>query len=202
MELAGETAASQPSQPKNVHSARVVASFDARRNADDPIIRKQLSKQLWRALRRQRRIRQEGDFINLAESGRGSRQLARLHTKNHVDKRIAQLRDDAGVIRTGSAELAEVFASFFESLYKAEGAMASTSEAVPSAEGVNPVTVEEVEEALRKLKSGRSGADDGLVAEMLKTGHTDLLMALAAFFLTSSLATWLRLRIGLWRGSP
>ena len=41
------------------------------------------------------------------------------------------------------------------------------------------MTVEEVEDALRKMKHKKTGAEDGLVAEMLKTGHRGLLVALS-----------------------
>ena len=42
--------------------------------------------------------------------------------------------------------------------------------------------VDEVEQSLHALKAGRTGAEDGLVAEMLKTGHRGLVEALASFF--------------------
>ena len=40
----------------------------------------------------------------------------------------------------------------------------------------------EIEEALKRLRNLKTGADDGLVAEMLKTGHTGLVEAIAMFF--------------------
>ena len=46
---------------------------------------------------------------------------------------------------------------------------------------VVPVTVHEVTKALKRLKGGRTGADDGLVAEMLKTGHLTLLETILHF---------------------
>ena len=44
------------------------------------------------------------------------------------------------------------------------------------------MTASEVSEALQKLKNLRTAADDGLVAEMLKTGHSGLLDAMAELF--------------------
>jgi hypothetical protein len=44
------------------------------------------------------------------------------------------------------------------------------------------VEVGEVNEALKHMKNLKTGADDGLVAEMLKTGHGGLLEVLALFF--------------------
>ena len=45
--------------------------------------------------------------------------------------------------------------------------------------GVEPVTFDEVRRALQKLKTG---SDDGLVAEVMRTGHHGLLMLLAELF--------------------
>jgi hypothetical protein len=44
------------------------------------------------------------------------------------------------------------------------------------------VCVPEVESALKRLKNQRTGADDGLVAEIMKTDHQGLLEVLALFF--------------------
>ena len=44
------------------------------------------------------------------------------------------------------------------------------------------ITAEELDTALRKLKQNKTGADDGLVAEMLKTGHRKLLEVIVNFF--------------------
>ena len=43
------------------------------------------------------------------------------------------------------------------------------------------VTVEEIRSAMHKLKNGKTGADDGLVAEMLKTGHEELIQTIEMF---------------------
>ena len=45
-----------------------------------------------------------------------------------------------------------------------------------------PVTPDEVEAALKKLKAGKAGADDGFVAEMLKTAHRGLVVQIAEVF--------------------
>ena len=45
-----------------------------------------------------------------------------------------------------------------------------------------PITICELLDALKKLKNQTTGSDDGLVAEMLMTGHADLLRVLAEFF--------------------
>ena len=44
------------------------------------------------------------------------------------------------------------------------------------------VSVDELLRVLRRLGNNKTGAADGLVAEMLKTGHSGLLELLAMFF--------------------
>ena len=44
------------------------------------------------------------------------------------------------------------------------------------------MTVAKITSALKKLRAGKVCADDGLVAEMLKTGHEGLLATIAVIF--------------------
>ena len=49
-------------------------------------------------------------------------------------------------------------------------------------ENVETITVDEIAAALKRMKGGRTGAEDGLVAEMLQTGHAELLQVIARYF--------------------
>ena len=81
---------------------------------------------------------------------------------------------------TQQADIAEVFADFYRSLYNAAS---PTYGAEPAAIGkAEPVDVEEVQRALRKIKRGKAFGDYGLMAEMLKSSHTGLLVIIAAVF--------------------
>ena len=44
------------------------------------------------------------------------------------------------------------------------------------------IMAEDVRSALKRLKSRRTSAEDGLVAEMLQTGHSGLVKTIAHFF--------------------
>ena len=77
--------------------------------------------------------------------------------------------------------ICEVFAKFYEDLYsEAEPAQATQDLTRPDVETL--VTADEVIAALKKMKSLKTAADDGLVAEMLKTGHSGLILILAQLF--------------------
>ena len=84
------------------------------------------------------------------------------------------------MIKSCQQDLCEVFATFYEDLYR----KSEQSWYITYSEGCrdSKMTAEEVRSALKRLKSRRTGAEDGLVAEMLKTGHIGLVKAIARFF--------------------
>ena len=89
---------------------------------------------------------------------------------------MCQIRDATGTLQTGDTDVAEVFASFYEDLYKVEG----ESSAIPGSASIAnevPVSPAELNVTLKQLKNNKTRAEDGLVAEMLKTGHAALVDA-------------------------
>ena len=168
------------SSTKREHTPEVAELFAARRAEPDPGVRKHLSKDLWRALRRQRRQRQDADFVAIAERGQGMRSLQKAQANHSGAERIAQIRDSSGHEVTDSADIAEVFAAFYEELYKSD---------VDAKEGEDdlleygtPITAEEIWSALKRMKNNRTGAEDGLVSEMLRAGSDDLIKMVANYF--------------------
>ena len=95
--------------------------------------------------------------------------------------RIARIKDNDGHVQRDPEEIAEIFALFYEDLYK-DGVDSHDSPEVRQASKVTEVTSEELTRALRTLKSGKTGSDDGLVAEMLKTQHGGLIDAIVKLF--------------------
>jgi hypothetical protein len=176
--------AAQSVQPRRKHNEEVQALFDQRRQEHDEAPRKTLSKQLWKALRRQRRQRADAEIERLAEKGSGLSQLRRTLQRQTGRDRINQVKDDHGKLHNDPDSICEVFAQFYEDLYRDEiskGGGIGGMRGEPDSPA-DPLTREEVERALRILKNGRTGAEDGLVAEMLKTGSRTLIEALTAFF--------------------
>ena len=111
--------------------------------------------------------------------GAGLTALRRLEQRRKGVERTLKIQDNSGALKTDEMSICEVFASFYEDLYED---MHREFAAPPHSEHEARVTVKELEAALAKLKKGKTGADDGLVAEMLKTGHADLVKAIAEFF--------------------
>jgi hypothetical protein len=76
--------------------------------------------------------------------------------------------------------MCEVFAKFYEDLYS-ESAKGQYGTSSLSALRTS-ISTDEVIDGLKRLKNRKTGAEDGLVAEMLKTGHVGLIGAVAELF--------------------
>ena len=75
-----------------------------------------------------------------------------------------------------------ILAEFYENLYKVSDADRSKHRLEQPRSDHPRVTVEEVRDTLRALKTNKASSDDGLVAEMLQTENPELLDFLAALF--------------------
>ena len=134
---------------------------------------------------KQRRQRQQDALDQLAHKGSGLRKVNALFSKTRGRDIITSVQDEARNPKTDPQDIGEVFAYFYEQLYKedlASTTMGPTLDENPGETGHAPVTVDELRLALRRLKNRKTGAEDGLVAEMLKSGHVGLLVALTDVF--------------------
>jgi len=135
---------------------------------------------LWRALRKQRRQALENDLVDLAKAGLGLSRLKRLEERHKGRQLISSIRDTSGHLCTNPDEISEAFATFYEELFEDVNAHLRAGDTVYGA--VKSITEDELVRALKKLKNGKTGAEDGLVAEMLKTSHKPLIAAIVSFF--------------------
>ena len=99
--------------------------------------------------------------------------------------RLTSVVDKSGNVRSNRQEIVDVFADFYEELYKAREELVvdgneerrwGTHFEIPS------VTVEEIDQHVRKLKRGKAADTRGVVAEMLKVGGQLLKEVLADVF--------------------
>ena len=131
----------------------------------------ELSKTIKKLVIRQTEWKKEVKINKAITEFRSLRHIAESHLpggKSH----IAQVVDAEGTLICSKAGIAEVFATFYESLYS------SPPLAVASCAGecASPsFTQYELDVALRHLKSGRSHDGAGIAAEMLKHGGDSLL---------------------------
>ena len=126
-----------------------------------------------------RNAREAAKLDELIEAGKGKQELARLVRGPFTKQRIVSAVDENGQLQTSRDSVLEFFARCYETLYAAVPADFQA----PTGQGTSDnITVEEVEQAVAKMKRGKSYDDDGLCAEMLKTGHKDLLKLVAEIF--------------------
>lgn len=100
--------------------------------------------------------------------------------------RLGPIRGGNGHIITNNPGVANVFATFYEYLYKSrfEGpALERDNDAAPGNEPiVEPFQFDELHAALRTMKNGKAKDQAGLIAEMLKDGSTHLLKLIVEVF--------------------
>ena len=103
--------------------------------------------------------------------GRNRKCLKKILDSGRRRGSIQAVAGTDGNLKKSQKEVANVFADFCEQLYMQADRQISEEQAVTNA--VAPVTVVEVGEACQLLKRGRTCAEDGLLAEMLKdAGHS------------------------------
>ena len=99
--------------------------------------------------------------------------------------RLTSVVDKSGNVRSNRQEIVDVFADFCEELYKAREELVADGDEerrwvthfeIPS------VTVEEIDQHVRKLKRGKAADTRGVVAEMFKVGGQLLKEVLADVF--------------------
>ena len=189
-----QTASKVHEDTSSRHSEKITDLFERRRAAEDARERSDLSKQIWARLREERLEKNGRKLDQILEQAKGSREIAKLMRGSVKGRHINAMHDVSGDLRRDPQDIAESFADFYEDLYNnALGKM----EASPAA-GTNcpKVSREELKTALLKLRPGKACADDGLIAEMLKTDHERLLDAISVLFteilhgLAPVLASW------------
>ena len=180
---AGRSCAASRSRPKRAHTEEVKTLMQQRRDTKDTDARKIISKKIWKALRTERRIRYAETMDSLAQAGAGVKRLRQMMQRDHGNALISGIRDEDGKLESEATGIAKIFAVFYERLYNdSECGSSSDSKLAEVLESEPAVDVAEVEQALKRLKNNKTGADDGLVAEMLKTGHRPLLQLIARLF--------------------
>ena len=92
---------------------------------------------------------------------------------------IGSVVDKSGVVKTGADDIAEVFAEFFESLYKGNAGVFVHQ---GDADEIPAVTPEEIKRQLKRMLPRKAADGGGIVAEFLGNGSEMLMDILAEFF--------------------
>ena len=153
--------------------------MEARCSIQDPQERQEATKQIWNRLRLERKQRLSREMDKLLESSRGKGEPNRILKALFKRKQITSIMDSHEKLCQDKNEILEVFVAFYEKLYNAA---ADELHMPQSVGGSKAVTVEEIKEAMKKMRNGKACGDDGLYAELLKSGHEGLLALIASVF--------------------
>ena len=161
-------------------SSKILRLIYIRKVAISAVERRDVSKKLQKLLKDRRCREREQRLQMILEQGRGQNDLARVLCKPIQRTRVAAMKGADGNRHTSRNGIAEVFAPFYERLYDATSFCKvpnCNNEGAPRTYDDNGTC-----KKIQKLKPGKTCADDGLFAEMLKTGYEPLLEAIAHAF--------------------
>ena len=140
------------------------------RNSPD---RKTISLPIRKALHRIRRHNHEEKIQQVIYNRRGLRHIADI--KRHQGRAlIPSMTTHEGKTTTDRQSIADVFATFYEDLYRCRTTDDTTADATTQNSDqpydIQPFSTEEVNIAINQLRNGRCKDTTGLIAEMLKAG--------------------------------
>lgn len=142
-----------------------------------------ISKRIQREVRAVARAKRRSRIDCILKEFRGLRYITGIKANNKKTM-FASMLDRDGKVCTDREDIANVFADFYEDLYKrrehVQTIRANNTE--HTAEVVEPISVNELRERLKTMAKKKAADTKGVVVELLKAGSTKLLESMAAVF--------------------
>ena len=149
----------------------------ARKNGDKQEVAL-ISKMLQKDLRRFRKDLKRQEIGRILEEFKGLRHISGIRQQGRRHQ-LTSVVDAGGITRTGEANILEVFAQFYENLFApTEGA----TPVIEDAQNLPPITVDEVRNQIKHLRTNKAADTKGVVAEMLKAGGEIFVQVVAELF--------------------
>ena len=139
--------------------------------------RKQLCKEIQKLTRQSLRERKAGKISEILGEFRGLKQIAAIKG-SRIQQGIKCILDSEGAEVTDAREIADVFATFYEELYKSRMPCAGPGSHKQNLTDFTekPFTNKEWRDALAAMKNHKAKDEAGIIAEMLKDGSQRLLV--------------------------
>ena len=152
-------------------SERIRALIAERRSCSrDELPRKAaLCKRIRKLIRERSNFKKESKINVILNNFRGIREISNI-SKPQKRMGISSILSQNGHEATSKDSIAEVFATFYETLYFST----QTSQHTGCAETPTPFTKDDLQKAIGKLKKGKAQNAAGVVAKMIKKGGSDL----------------------------
>ena len=147
----------------------------------DSTERKELSKQIQREIRRERRAKQHQQIGETLEKFENLKSIPRIKT---VKKRtlIVKMVNKDGKMESDRISIANIFADFYEQLYASRNASQANVAYDDRSETIDPFTRGELVKSIKDLNSNRCADARGVKAEMLKYGGAKLVDVMLDLF--------------------
>ena len=142
---------------------------------------KQISKQIRREIRAITRAVKGAKIEKIMQSFKGLKFIADIQ-KGGKKYKISSMTGTDGKQVSDEQGIADVFADFYESLYKKQHDKDGTQFFASGKQDTLEVSEEEVKVALMKMKNGKTTDNSCIVAEMLKFGGKELRQMMAELF--------------------
>ena len=140
--------------------------------------RKIVSFAIRKRLRHLRQHKHEEQIKRVIENHQGLRHISDIK-RRHSQILIPSMTTSTGTSTTDRQSIADVFAAFYEELYRIRQDDATSTDTTStinadSHKSVDPFSDDELDAALKQLRNGRCQDTTGLLAEMLKAGGPTL----------------------------
>ena len=180
---AEQTKQEQAKLPPNIR-ALMAERRAARRGEGEHRPMKVICKELQRAFRDFERQRKTEQIEQILGEFRNIGRIKDIHN-NFKKMRLTSVVDKDGNVRSDRQGIVDVFADFYEDLYRAREGPAAGSDTDRRRDDtfiIPSVTAAEIGDHVTKLKKGKAADSKGIVAEMFKVGGEYLKQVLADVF--------------------
>ena len=131
--------------------------------------------------RRRHQTRKQDKIGKILSEFRGLKEISAIKG-THQTPKIDEIEDKNGDLTTGKENIANVFADFYEDLYKARLAMVAAPLSQDGAADVEAISLQELVESLAEMRRGKARDDSGVIAETLRDGSELLLQEFLDLF--------------------
>ena len=147
---------------------------------------KDISKELQKEMRAWERIRKRHVIEKILLEFKGLHNISNIGNDGKK-MRLTSVRDENGVEQHGRQEIVDVFATFYEELYKRrhiehQGVEAPIQDSAVVRASVQPISKAEVKKQAVHMKNGTAADGSGLVTDMIKFGHDKMFEMIAHLF--------------------
>lgn len=142
-----------------------------------------INKQTKKAIRKDLRSYNTKMITEVIEANSSMKVLRSNLSKGR--REIRKIKNDKGEIVTNSEDLVKTVASFYRSLYESvapipEDEHSAYNKTIMNAgsEEIPPINKQEIQEAIKNMKTRKAPGNDSITSEMLKTGGVELVTSL------------------------